>query len=146
MKDQLVDMLSYHNEANRAYIELFKEHTALNEKTRGLFSHLLNLHGIWNARITGESPAHDAFELHAGSDMDEIQRQNERETERILDIFDLGSPVEYTDSEGASYENSVRQIMTQVINQGTYHRGEVAQLLRSEGLEPPATDYIVLRR
>jgi uncharacterized damage-inducible protein DinB len=52
----------------------------------------------------------------------------------------------YTNSEGKKFENTVREIITHVVNHGTHHRGQIALLLREKGISPPATDYIFYAR
>jgi uncharacterized damage-inducible protein DinB len=47
---------------------------------------------------------------------------------------------------GKYFENNVQQIMIHLVNHGTYHRGQVAMLLRQKGFEPVNTDYITYDR
>ena len=44
------------------------------------------------------------------------------------------------------FENNVEQIMIHLVNHGSYHRGQVAMLLRQNGFEPINTDYITYDR
>jgi len=43
----------------------------------------------------------------------------------------------------AFYELPLWQIMLQMVNHGTHHRAELADMLTREGLSPPPTDLIV---
>ena len=52
----------------------------------------------------------------------------------------------YKNTKGRKYESTIREIITQVINHSTYHRGQMAMLLSNSGMQPPATDYIAYRR
>jgi uncharacterized damage-inducible protein DinB len=52
----------------------------------------------------------------------------------------------YKNSTGKKYENTIREIITHVINHSTYHRGQIAMELRRLGIDPPPTDYIFYRR
>jgi uncharacterized damage-inducible protein DinB len=52
----------------------------------------------------------------------------------------------YKNSSGNKYENTIREIITHVINHSTYHRGQIAMELRSLGVDPPQTDYIAYCR
>ncbi len=48
----------------------------------------------------------------------------------------------YINSKGNKYTNTLDQVMTHVINPPTYHRAQIALLLRTENIQPPYTDYI----
>jgi uncharacterized damage-inducible protein DinB len=54
--------------------------------------------------------------------------------------------VSYRKSAGRDFRNSVRDIVIHVTMHGSYHRGQIARLVRAAGGEPPYTDYIQYRR
>ena len=75
--------------------------------------------------------------------------------ERHADLFDeivagggdgLDQTVPYRNSAGRDFRNSVRDIVIHVTMHGSYHRGQIARLVRASGGEPPYTDYIQYRR
>jgi uncharacterized damage-inducible protein DinB len=47
---------------------------------------------------------------------------------------------------GDSYQNKIEDILIHVGNHGTYHRGQIAMLLREKGYNPVSTDYILYDR
>ena len=52
----------------------------------------------------------------------------------------------YKNSKGDDFDNSLKDIVTHIINHSTYHRAQIAQIVkRSEGT-PAVTDYIVYQR
>jgi len=59
---------------------------------------------------------------------------------------ELRRPVHYASTEGTPWSNTVDDILTHVFNHSTYHRGQIAMLVRAAGGEPASTDYIVLTR
>jgi len=59
---------------------------------------------------------------------------------------DLARVVSDKTSAGHPYEATVEDILLHVPLHGSYHRGQVATLLRQAGSEPVATDYIVFSR
>ena len=59
---------------------------------------------------------------------------------------DLDATVEYTNSRGMTFTNSVFDMLMQVFTHGGYHRGQIAMEMRRAGLEPINTDYIVFLR
>ena len=107
-----------------------------------LLSHILNVHQIWNCRIQCERPLYGSWEIHQIQDCSEIDKNNFEHSILILDNFDLGQIIQYSNSKGQIFNNSVRDILFQVINHSTYHRGQIATEFRQNGLEPLLTDYI----
>jgi len=59
-----------------------------------------------------------------------------------LKAADLDGTVKYTGSDGAPYSNTVCEIADHVLSHSTYHRGQVAMLVKQCGGEPADTDYI----
>ena len=59
-----------------------------------------------------------------------------------LSAADLGRVVAYTNSAGAAFENTVADILTQVVTHGQYHRGKANASLRQAGMTPVPLDYI----
>jgi uncharacterized damage-inducible protein DinB len=69
--------------------------------------------------------------------------------ERLLvdnDDAALARLVDYRNSAGRAFKNSVGDIVTHVAMHGSHHRGQIARLLRQAGQEPPYTDYIQFAR
>ncbi len=54
--------------------------------------------------------------------------------------------LKYKNYVGDYYETNVEQIMSHLVNHGSYHRVQVAMLLRQKGYEPVNTDYITYDR
>lgn len=55
----------------------------------------------------------------------------------------LQEPIRYRRREGKAYELPLWQVMLQMLNHGTHHRAELADLLTRVAYPPPATDLIV---
>ena len=58
----------------------------------------------------------------------------------------LRREVAYSNSAGVAFHSTVEDILLQVAMHGSYHRGQIALLLRQEGAEPAATDFIGFAR
>ncbi|MFL5508025.1 MAG: DinB family protein, partial [Gemmatimonadaceae bacterium] len=52
----------------------------------------------------------------------------------------------YKNSAGEQFTSSVENILTHVFMHGSYHRGQVASLVRAGGDTPSPTDYIFFTR
>jgi uncharacterized damage-inducible protein DinB len=51
--------------------------------------------------------------------------------------------VSYENLEGVRWEYSLAEMMQHLANHSSYHRGQIAVLLRQLGQTPPATDFLV---
>ena len=54
--------------------------------------------------------------------------------------------ISYRTSQGVRQQNNLPEMVTHVSLHGQHHRGQIAQLYRSQGIDPPITDYIVFTR
>jgi uncharacterized damage-inducible protein DinB len=54
--------------------------------------------------------------------------------------------IAYMTSTGKRYENTIREVILHLVNHDSYHRGQVATMLRQLGYPPPATDLIAYYR
>ncbi|HEY1025450.1 MAG TPA: DinB family protein [Sphingobacteriaceae bacterium] len=141
----LKDLLKYTEAADKRVI------TAMNmsvppEKAIALFSHVLSAQHIWVHRILG---LERQYAVHHVFDPSEFSRISENNMIKLWSIFsdrNLNTIITYTNTAGDTFSASVRDILFHVINHSTYHRAQIATELRQAGLEPPVTDYIILRR
>lgn len=63
-----------------------------------------------------------------------------------LTAHDLGRLVDYRNSAGLTFSNTIADILFHVMLHGQYHRGKVNLLLRQSGHTPVPTDYIAFVR
>ena len=72
-----------------------------------------------------------------------------RDVEKVLATLgpgDLDRDVTYTNSAGQEFTSRVEDILLHVVMHGSYHRGQVAMLIRDGGGTPAPTDYIAFVR
>jgi uncharacterized damage-inducible protein DinB len=60
----------------------------------------------------------------------------------MLRDADPNSTVEYRNSKGETRLSQIGDIFLHVPMHGSYHRGQIATVLRAAGEEPPYTDFI----
>lgn len=65
---------------------------------------------------------------------------------RQLSELELSRSFEYRSMEGDWFRSSVEDVLTQLFGHSLYHRGQIAALLRSIGVEPPVTDFVFWSR
>ncbi len=54
----------------------------------------------------------------------------------------LRQPLEYQSLDGGRFRNLIEDILAQLFGHSSYHRGQIATLVRAAGGEPAITDYI----
>jgi len=59
-----------------------------------------------------------------------------------LGPVDLARSVAYVNSKGEQWSTTVEDILLHVVLHSSYHRGQVAYILRAGGFTPPYTDYV----
>ena len=101
---------------------------------------------LWNNRIEPKQATFGIWELHFVQDLKNIDQTNYEQTLQILDKFDLNESINYSNSKGQAFSNSIRDILFHVINHSTYHRGQIATEFRIHELEPLVTDYIFYKQ
>ena len=115
---------------------------------RDTLAHMLAVEWLWLERWRGKSPK---SLISAGDfpDMEAlVERWNavEREMREYLAGLDeeaLARPLTYMNFQGEQWTYPLWQMITHVLNHQSYHRGQVATLLRMMGVQPPHVDFLV---
>ncbi len=115
---------------------------------RDTLTHIVWAEWLWLQRWKGESPT-VVFSAADYPTVDSLRRRFEavateraaflrgRTAKQILQV------VEYTNRRGETWRYPLWQQLHHVINHSTYHRGQVATMLRQLGAEPAPTDLLV---
>ena len=147
MKIFFNQLFDYNFYCNKKFIEECAALSKLPEKSINLFSHILNSHHIWNARLIGKTPNFEAWQAQPIKEWNDIHYENQRNSFEIITNTDnFEKRIDYENSEGRLYTNTVKDILFHVINHSTYHRGQIAADMRSKKLEPLVLDYIFYKR
>lgn len=147
MRAYLQQLFDYNYHCNKKIIEACTAGSAPSQKTLELFSHILNGHHIWNARILGEAHTYDVWELHDLPQWEEIHYDNQRHSFGIITNTEhFEQRISYENTEGRSYSNTLQDILFHIVNHSTHHRGQISVEFRANGMEPPSMDYILYKR
>lgn len=145
--DLLKELFTYNQHTNRKLIQFFQQHQFSDDRVFSLFSHILNAHHIWLSRIEQQPPLYSVWQIQEASDFEDLDTSNHQQTDAILTgTTDLNRVLAYHTSSGASFKNTIHEILIHVVNHSTYHRGQIATRIRERGYDPPATDYIFYKR
>jgi uncharacterized damage-inducible protein DinB len=116
----------------------------------GTMAHILGSEQLWLSRFLGVP-----LERLPGSEDFPDLAQLERGFEDFwpqLEFFlasllaeQLDQEFVWTNTRGETHAAPFRQVLLHFVNHATYHRGQVVNLLRQLGYEPPQTDLVYYR-
>jgi uncharacterized damage-inducible protein DinB len=111
------------------------------------FGHVLAARRAWIGRI-GMAHLFTGALFPAEVDLNQL-KDDCREVESLwtdayaaLDETALDRVVEYRSFDGNRFRNTVEEILTQLFGHSSYHRGQIAMLVRASGGQPATTDLI----
>ena len=146
MKETLVKLFVYHNHFNLKLIEEFKKHKdALPSRSYPTFCHILNASKYWHARIDGVKPVgvQDEYDVN---ELSSIQESIHQRSMQLIENGDLDKAYSYSNAKGQTYSTTLGDILLQLANHTTHHRGQIISDFRLSGIEPIKTDYIFFAR
>ncbi len=114
-----------------------------------IYAHLLGAEHVWLARIRGEPTRLEVWPKLTLDECDRVLAANVESFGKLLDKLTpaaLASEIAYRNSAGASFVSTLEDILTHIALHGSYHRGQIAVLLRGAGETPAPTDFIVFTR
>lgn len=141
------ELLEYNHHYNQQLAEMIiNGKDKLSEKTFILFSHILNAHHIWNSRINAMSPAFAVWDIQDFDNYLEVNTENYNASLLILEKYELDKLLNYSNTKGQQFSNSIRDILFHAINHSNYHRAQIATEFKNAGLVPLSADYIFYKR
>ena len=138
---QLERLFTYDDWANREEVARLR---ALASPAAGLrlLAHIIGAEWLWITRIRKENAKMAVWpDLTLDQCAAEVH-QLRAAWQKILQTVDRESIVEYRNSKGELWSSSVDDILMHVAMHGSYHRGQIATVVRQAGDTPAYTDYI----
>ncbi|HVO74417.1 MAG TPA: DinB family protein [Ignavibacteriaceae bacterium] len=150
MKEYFLELFKYNSWANERVFESLAQFESPPEKAVELLSHIYNSQEIWLSRIKArKAGAENPWQKHSFEKCIELLRQCGDEWFSFLNNLKIGeenAEFEYRNTKGEKFNNKIKDAIIQVINHSTYHRAQIASLVRNAGGNPAVTDYIVFKR
>lgn len=120
------------------------------QKAVSLLAHIIAARFMWLHRFGITAEPVELFPANASlNDLpSSLSRMNALWSQYLgtLSDADLIKEFEYQSYEGPRFRSSIGDILTQLFGHSWYHRGQIAQLLRSIGAEPAVTDFVFWSR
>ena len=153
MSNDLLDLVGHMRWADNVVGLALSSAVRQPDRTHGadpvsLFAHIAATEHLWYSRIRGTPTI-----LAVWPDI--TITESRAIADRHADLFEeivagggdaLDQLVSYRNSAGRDFRNSVRDIVIHVTMHGSYHRGQIARIVRASGGDPPYTDYIQFMR
>lgn len=145
MSSNLADLLQYSEVADNLVMDVLQTSDAP-EKALALFSHVLDAQHIWASRIMDTEILYAPHQLHSLKSFTEISANNFGMLREILEDVPLDRSIAYSNTAGEKFISAAGDILFHVVNHSTYHRAQIATELRRNNIDPPVTDFIILKR
>jgi uncharacterized damage-inducible protein DinB len=117
---------------------------------RDTFSHIVAVEWVWLRRWKGESPP--ALPEWATAPSPQVLRQKLSEVEAERSAFlvsladqDVQQTITYRNLKGEEWRYLLAHLLLHLVNHSTYHRGQIATMLRQVGATPPPTDLLIFK-
>jgi uncharacterized damage-inducible protein DinB len=148
MKEYFLKIYQYNEWASGRVLDCLERQSVKDEKILTLMGHIVAAQFLWLHRIKGLPPPD--VKLWGQYKLPQLILLSDQACKRWLDYVkttgNFNRELSYTNYVGELYVNNVETIMIHLVNHSTYHRAQIAMLLRQKGLEPVNTDLITYDR
>jgi len=145
MQSYFLQLFGYDKWATTRLLEVFDQKPAANPRINELLSHMQSTQRIWLDRCLSRTESVQRFQPRTPEIIwKDMQACHNDWIDFIqsLQPADWHRPISYSNFQGDPFTNVLYDIVTQVTNHGTHHRGTIIALMKEEGYPPPNLDYI----
>lgn len=148
MKSYFLRLYNYNAWANKRVIDTLTRQNISDEKILTLMGHVVAAQFLWLHRIKGLPPAQ--VKLWGEYSLAQVTSMADEAGKLWLEFVNANESFDreltYYNYVGDPYTNNVESIMIHLVNHCSYHRAQIAMLLRQKGFEPINTDFITYDR
>ncbi|MEM1405172.1 MAG: DinB family protein [Bacteroidota bacterium] len=150
MKNHFKDLIRFNDWANQRMLITLEENEVSDDNVLTLFSHIISNQIVWLNRIkdlpTSPFPLWEKYKLRELRTMTMESSTNWSNYLEEHQFQTFEEMIFYKNSKEKRYESTIREIITHVLENSTYHRGQLALSMKKLNIEPPCTDYIQYAR
>ncbi|HEY0741604.1 MAG TPA: DinB family protein [Chryseosolibacter sp.] len=113
---------------------------------RATLIHVLESDWLWLKRFQGVPLADiPAWKVHSASDIKKVWIPIQNEMVDMAKQFSTEpkKPIEFKTRKGQPFVMPFSEIVTHISHHGSYHRGQITNMIRSAGEKPVSTDYFI---
>ena len=148
MKRYFLKLYQYNAWANKRVLDALLRQKVNDEQVLTLMGHIVAAQFLWLHRIKGLTAPNvklwGTYQLSQLVDLAAKAGEQWLDFVNVTDNFDR--EMTYNNYVGDKYTNNVEVVMIHLVNHSSYHRAQIALLLRQKGLEPINTDFITYDR
>lgn len=146
LRKMFTSLFKKNNIANEDFIVHLEKNPDVPPRCFELFSHIINVHELWLNRITN---VHDG-EVRPWRLMDTVDYTLKNEDNYYISLGLLASEsygknynwsFTYTNHEGIKVIANLSDAYFHILSHSTYHRGQIAYLLKQHGKPLPETEF-----
>lgn len=145
MQPYFLGFFHYDKWATSRLLEIFDQKPASNPRINELLSHMVSVQRIWLDRCGGRKETAERFQPRTQEIIWKDMQQCHEDWVAYLQLLqpeDFDKLISYTNFQGDHFSDKLTDIIAQVTNHGTHHRGNIVVLMKEEGYAPPNLDYI----
>jgi uncharacterized damage-inducible protein DinB len=156
MNKLALQLLDYHGWANTQVIkhlsglptELFHaEVKNVFSSISHMLGHLASVDKVWYSRIIGKSLNDIGVRRYQTlKEAEESLVNVNNQMKEVVSAKKIDEVIEYQNTKGDLFNNTLLEVVHHVVNHGTYHRGNISSMIRQLGYDGVSTDYIVFLR
>jgi uncharacterized damage-inducible protein DinB len=149
LKDHFSKLITHLEWADQRVLASLRSASQAPAKALEIYSHILGSEHVWLSRINGDDPRLAVWPKLSLDECERVAAENVAGLQKIggsVTPATLGRAITYRNSAGDQFTSTLEDILTHVTLHGSYHRGQVASLVRSGGDVPLPTDYIFFTR
>ena len=109
------------------------------------FSHLINVHHIWNSRLIGTKAQSGENDLLPLSYFARFSRENYKVSIDYIEKEELNKKISYHSSEGVQLVKQDLNILYHILNHSTHHRAQIILQLNNLNLKRPDFNFIIFK-
>ncbi len=148
-KRQLAKLLDHLEWADRRVLDSLRAMTHPDQRAIDLYAHVLGAEHVWLSRMMVREAKEKVWPDITLDRATVLASENASGLRTLLESLspdELQRKVAYQNTAGVAFESSLEDMLLQVMLHGSYHRGQVAMIVRGAGSEPSPTDYIAFIR
>jgi uncharacterized damage-inducible protein DinB len=148
MKTYFLKLYQYNVWATQRVLNCLEKQQISDEKILSIMGHIVAAQFLWLHRIKGLPPAQ--VKLWGEYRLPQLITMADEAGKLWLEFVEgtenFNRDLEYINYVGDPYITNVEMIMIHLVNHSSYHRAQIALLLRQKGFEPINTDFITYDR
>ena len=149
LPDHFAKLISHLEWADQRVLQSLRSAQHAPPKALEIYAHILGSEHTWLSKINGTAPQLAVWPNLGLDECERVAAENVvglRTVIASLTSDSLEQGVTYRNSAGDQFTSTLEDILTHVAMHGSYHRGQVASLVRAGGDTPAPTDFIFFAR